>query len=83
MNYSNTSFTVVPPWLKLDNLIELMLSHSDIISSSLHGIIVAHSFGLDPKICLFDNQENPFKYADYLDSLKIDHYKLSHNENCI
>ncbi len=42
------------------------ISQSEIIiSSSLHGIILADAFGID-SIILKSNHENPFKYNDYL-----------------
>ena len=65
-------FEVVPPWLSLETLIEKIHCYQNVVSSSLHGLILCHSFGVSAKCCLLDNGENPFKYHDYFSSVDID-----------
>jgi pyruvyltransferase len=50
------------PW---NEIIEKILNSRFVISSSLHGIIVAEAYGIPARLLILDNEEPLFKYYDY------------------
>ena len=62
---NNLGIKVSLPTNNLRKIIVDIAQSEIIISSSLHGIILADAFGID-SVILKSNIENPFKYKDYL-----------------
>ena len=50
------------PWYEV---IEKILDSKFVISSSLHGIIIAEAFGIPARLLKITDKEPLFKYADY------------------
>jgi pyruvyltransferase len=63
--------------LDVEEVTSRILSCEKTISSSLHGLIVSHSYGIPGVWVKFSNKifGNDIKYKDYLDSVEIDLYK--------
>ena len=62
---NNLGIKVSFPTYNLSKIILDIAQSEKIISSSLHGIILADALGID-SVILKSNHENPFKYNDYL-----------------
>jgi pyruvyltransferase len=60
-DYDNVVYST-EPW---DQIIEKMLDSKLVISTSLHGIIVAEAFGIPARLLKVTNNEPLFKYYDY------------------
>lgn len=56
---------VVLPTAPWRTVVEKILQSEFVISSSLHGIIVAEAFGIPARFLRLTNNEPDFKYADY------------------
>lgn len=61
-------YIIIPPHAERDpwdEIIEKILDSKFVISSSLHGIVVAESFGIPARLLRSDDEESLFKYQDY------------------
>ena len=56
---------VIYPTAPWNEIIEKMMDSKFVISSSLHGIIVAEAFGIPSRLLRITENEPLFKYADY------------------
>nr|WP_247718215.1 polysaccharide pyruvyl transferase family protein [Qipengyuania proteolytica] len=57
--------TVVKPTQSWNNVVAEILEARFVVSSSLHGIIVAEAFGIPAQFIAVSKEENEFKYNDY------------------
>ena len=60
-----SNFKIVSPLLKLDEFIREIQKSSKVISTSLHGIIIAESYGIPAVLVENNSGETLFKYNDY------------------
>ena len=58
-------YKVISPLISLDEFIANIRSASEVYSSSLHGIIIAESYGIPAALITNKSGEAPFKYLDY------------------
>lgn len=56
---------IISPLLPLDDFIAGIRSASEVYSSSLHGVIIAESYGISAALIKNKSGEAPFKYLDY------------------
>lgn len=56
---------VLSPLTPLDEFISIISGAKEVYSSSLHGIVIAESFGIPSKLIRNKSGEAPFKYQDY------------------
>lgn len=56
---------LITPYLPWNKVIERILSAKLVVSSSLHGIIVAEAYGVPARFVRFGAAESLFKYGDY------------------
>lgn len=57
---------VISPYLSWNKCIEEILSAELVIASSLHGLIIAEAYGIPARYIRLSEEENLFKYNDYL-----------------
>jgi pyruvyltransferase len=62
------------PW---DTVIEKILDSKFVISSSLHGVIVAEAFGIPAKLLRISDTEPPFKFIDYYAGTGRDNFQFA------
>lgn len=60
------------------NVIDAIVSSELIVSSSLHGIILAEAYGV-PAVLLLDENQDIFKYQDYYYSTERYNLKVAHS----
>lgn len=75
--YPNVLNTYTSDW---QNFIREIKSSEKVISSSLHGIILAESYGI-PCVWLYDIPDSPFKYEDYYQSTGRTKYPCAESIN--
>ena len=68
---------VVLPTLPWDEVIKKILQSRLVISSSLHGIIVAEAFGVPARLLKMTWREPLLKYIDYFESTGRAHFKYA------
>ena len=75
-NYSSLYHIIDLRTTEIEKTIDEILSCSYILSTSLHGLIVSHSYGI-PALWIQNNNidTDGFKFADYFASVKIQQYK--------
>ncbi len=56
---------LISPYLPWRQAIEQILSCRAIVSSSLHGVVIAEAYGIDACLVKLSEHELPFKYQDY------------------
>jgi pyruvyltransferase len=56
---------IIFPWEPWDQIIRKILDSKLVISSTLHGIVVAEAFGIPARLLRVTNNQNIFKYKDY------------------
>ena len=56
---------IIFPWEPWEQIIEKILDSQFVISSTLHGIVVAEAFGVPARLLRVTNNQNIFKYRDY------------------
>ncbi len=61
LSYENVVYPT-EPW---DQVIEKILNSKFVISSALHGVIVAEAFGIPARLLRISENESIFKYRDY------------------
>ena len=71
--YNNLGIEVCSPLFKLNKILKDIAQSEIVITSSLHGIVLADSFGVD-SVILKSHSENEFKYKDYLFGTGRDNY---------
>lgn len=65
-------FQIIQPTLRPEAVAEAIAKSEFLVTSSLHGVIVAHSLGVPVVLTTFDDAlsgEKPFKYLDYFASI--------------
>lgn len=73
--YVRQGYRVIEPTLSPALVAERIATSEYLITSSLHGVIVAHSLGVPVILTTFDanfSGERPFKYLDYFGSLGLE-----------
>jgi pyruvyltransferase len=68
---------VIYPWEPWDQIIEKILDSRFVISSTLHGIIVAEAFGIPARLLRVTNNQNIFKYNDYYCGTSRPHFQFA------
>lgn len=71
--------TVVSPTLPWHEVIEQILDSEFVISSSLHGVIIAEAFGIPARCLKLTNKEPLFKYSDYYLGTGRPHFTVAHS----
>ncbi len=56
---------VVSPMQSWNRCLEEITSAELVLSTSLHGVVVAEAFGIPARMVKLSEHENPFKYRDY------------------
>jgi pyruvyltransferase len=56
---------VIFPWDPWEQIIDKILDSKLVISSTLHGIVVAEAFGIPARLLRISNNQHIFKYKDY------------------
>lgn len=72
--FSEEGFRVIEPSRSPEHVASAIASSEYLVTSSLHGVIVAHSLGVPVVLTSFDadfSGEPPFKYTDYFESLGL------------
>lgn len=64
------------PWL---TVVEKILDSKFVISSSLHGIIIAEAFGIPARLLKVTDHEPIFKYDDYYQGTSRPDYTMAHS----
>lgn len=75
--YTNVLDTYTSDW---QTFVKEILSAEKVISSSLHGIILAEAYGI-PCVWLYDIPDSPFKYEDYYSSTGRTKYPVASDIN--
>ena len=82
-NLEDSGLSIVPPALAPLEVLRRIARARFVVSSSLHGVIVAHSLGVPTQLLINTSTSNPeplFKYEDYFSSLgsEINHASYEH-----
>jgi len=56
---------IISPLQSWNRCVEAILRHNFILSSSLHGLVIAESYGIPARFVRLSETENLFKYQDY------------------
>jgi pyruvyltransferase len=59
------SVPIISPVTSWNRCISALLQHSLVLSSSLHGIVIAEAYGIPARYVRLTDEENLFKYRDY------------------
>lgn len=62
----------IEPW---DHIVREILNSKLVISSSLHGIVIAEAFGIPARLLKITNNEPLFKYMDYYQGTGRSHFQ--------
>lgn len=65
LKYTKNMENVVSPLLGWNYVIERIVSTEFVLSSSLHGLILAEAFGIPCRFVRLSDEESQFKYDDY------------------
>lgn len=77
MQFFSSYKNIVLPTEDWQNIIKKITASNLVISSSLHGIIVAESYGIPARMLRMTNTERLLKYEDYYESTNRPHFKYA------
>lgn len=66
LGHVKTDLPVISPLQGWNRVVEQILSAEFVVSSSLHGLVIAESFGIPARYVRLTENENLFKYEDYV-----------------
>ncbi|HSW86845.1 MAG TPA: polysaccharide pyruvyl transferase family protein [Rhabdochlamydiaceae bacterium] len=76
--FPKTKFSnVVYPTEPWDQVIEAILDSKFVISSSLHGIVIAEAYGIPARLLRITENESIFKYIDYYFGTNRPHFQFA------
>lgn len=65
LSIAKTDLPIVSPLRGWNHVIKMIVGSEMVVSSSLHGIVLAEAFGIPARYVRLSETEHPFKYDDY------------------
>lgn len=62
-----------------EEFISQIVNASEVVTGSLHGLIIAHAYGIPAKLVLPSSDETEFKYLDYAQGIGLSNLKIYEN----